>query len=406
MNAIVYDTIDDVNSIEKEVEIDVEVEELGDSKIKIPFDPSDIDVDAATVNLGYLLNLLELGQIDLSPDFQRAADLWSDKKKSRLIESILLGIPIPSFYLSENSQGKLDVIDGLQRLCALKDFVFGKDIETKTGIEKKYLELSDLEFLNENSNKDYHGITYQNLSREEQLRISGYKITTNTIKKGTPPLVKYIIFQRVNTAGEPLTDQEMRHALNQGIPAIFIKKLAETKEFKDATQHKIQSKRMQDRDFVNRFLGFYLPGNINRMLNEYKNIEDLNTFLNNALIKVGRHKELGFDLQKIEKDFAMSMNISLQIFGDDAFRKRYNKDDSRKPISKSVFDSLSVNIAWLTKQEQDDLVLRSETFKEALILLFNNQTFNRSISYATGQYWSVETRFRMMQDLIYKIIRL
>jgi len=389
----------------KNRDLEVEFEELGESKIKIPFDPSEIDVDAATVNLGYLLNLLELGQIDLSPDFQRAADLWSDKKKSRLIESILLGIPIPSFYLSENTQGKLDVIDGLQRLCALKDFVFGKDIENKNGIEKKHLGLSDLEFLNENSNKDYHGITYNDLSREEQLRISGYKITTNTIKKGTPPLVKYIIFQRVNTAGEPLTDQEMRHALNQGVPAVFIKELAEMNEFKEVTQYKIQTKRMQDRDFVNRFLGFYLPGNINKMLNEYKNIEDLNTFLNNALIKIGRNKELGFDLQKIRNNFATTMNISLQIFGDDAFRKRSNKDDSRKPISKSVFDSLSVNIAWLTKQEQEDLVSKSEIFKDELISLFNDLTFNRSISYATGQYWSVETRFRMMQDLIYKIIR-
>jgi hypothetical protein len=386
-------------------EIAVEQENLDESKIKVPFDPSEIEVDTATVNLGYLVNQLELGQINLSPDFQRAADLWSDKKKSRLIESILLGIPIPSFYLSENSQGKLDVIDGLQRLCALKDFIFGKDVETKNNrIEKKYLELSDLEFLNENSNKDYQGITYNGLSREEQLRISGYKITTNTIKKGTPPLVKYIIFQRVNTAGEPLTDQEMRHALNQGIPSKFVKELAETEEFKNATQNKIQTKRMQDRDFANRFLGFYLPENINSMLDEYKKAEDLNSFLNNALIKIGRYKELNIDPNRIKKDFATSMGISLSIFGDDAFRKRYNKDDSRKPISKSVFDTLSVNIAWLTKQEQEDLVSKSDSFKDELILLFNDEIFNRAISYATGQYWSVETRFTMIRELIHKTI--
>jgi uncharacterized protein with ParB-like and HNH nuclease domain len=200
------DTENNISSNNNQEE--VEQENLGESKIKIPFDPSEIEVDAATVNLGYLLNLLELGQLDLSPDFQRAADLWSDKKKSRLIESILLGIPIPSFYLSENSKGKLDVIDGLQRLCALKDFIFGKDVEINTNeTEKKFLELSELEFLNENSNKNCIGLTYNDLSREDQLRIAGYKITTNTIKKGTPPLVKYIIFQRVNTAGEPLTDQ-------------------------------------------------------------------------------------------------------------------------------------------------------------------------------------------------------
>jgi hypothetical protein len=332
---------------------EVEDENLGESQIKVPFDPSKIEVDASTVNLGYLLNLLELGEINLTPDFQRAADLWDNKKKSRLIESILLGLPIPSFYLSQNTQGKLDIIDGLQRLCALKDFVFGREVE---GAEKQFLALSDLEFLNETSNKNYLTKTYNDLSREEQLRIAGYKIMINIIKKETPPLVKYILFQRINTAGMPLTYQEMRHALNQGVPANFVKELAETEEFKNATQHRIGTHRMQDRDFANRFLGFYLPGNIEMLLNEYKEVEDLNSFLNDALVKIERHKEQDTYLNKIKKDFAASMKISLRIFGDDAFRKRYNRDDRRKRISKSVFDTLSVNIAWLTAQEQEILL--------------------------------------------------
>ncbi len=396
--------LDDNIKQNNSTETEVEVEDLGGSQIKIPFDPSEIEVDTATINLGYLLNLLELGQIDLSPDFQRAADLWSDKKKSRLIESILLGIPIPSFYLSENAKGKLDVIDGLQRLCALKDFVFGKDTESKSGTEKKYLELTDLEFLNEKSNKDYKGVSYNQLNKEEQLRIAGYKITTNTIKKGTPPLVKYIIFQRVNTAGEPLTDQEMRHALNQGIPAKIVKELAENDNFKIATQNKIQTKRMQDRDFANRFLGFYLPGNIDKMLTEYKKVEDLNTFLNNVLIRIDKHKELQIDLNKIKNDFSSSMHMCFLIFGDDAFRKRYNINDPRKPISKAVFDTISVNIAWLSIEEKSRLLKNASLFKEKLIALFNNTSFNRAISNATGQYWNVETRFRMIQELIYEII--
>ncbi len=392
---------DIINTEEEEL---IEKEDLGESKIKVPFDPSDIEVDTSTVNLGHLLNQLELDQIDLSPDFQRAADLWSDKKKSRLIESILLGIPLPSFYLSENKKGRLDIIDGLQRLCALKDFVFGRDVETKHGLQKEFLKLSDLEFLNENSNKSYQGITYNDLTREEQLRISGYKITTNTIKKGTPSLVKYIIFQRVNTAGIPLTEQEMRHALNQGLPAKFVKELAEMKEFTDATQNKVQTKRMQDRDFVNRFLGFYFPGNLEDMLSEYKNVEDLNSFLNNALIKIDKYQELDINLKKTKEDFATSMKISLTIFGDDAFRKRYNMEDPRKPISKSVFDTISVNIAWLTVEQQKRLLQNADNFKNGLMSLFNNADFNRSISYATGQYWSVETRFEKIQELIHDII--
>jgi hypothetical protein len=198
----------------------------------------------------------------------------------------------------------------------------------------------------------------------------------------------------------------MRHALNQGIPSGFVKELAEMEEFKNATQHKIQTKRMQDRDFANRFLGFYLPGNINLMFEEYKKVEDLNSFLNNALIKIGKYKELNIDLDKVKQDFATAMRISFNIFENDAFRKRSDKKDPRKPISKSVFDTLSVNIAWLTIQEQESLLSKSDFFKDNLIELFKDPIFNRAISTATGQYSNIETRFTKVKDLIHKTIQL
>ena len=88
-----------------------------------PFDPNEIDVDISVVNLGSLLEQLEYEEIDLKPEFQRSSDVWSKEKKSRLIESVLLGLPLPSFYFSEDPEtGKLTIVDGLQRLCAFKDF--------------------------------------------------------------------------------------------------------------------------------------------------------------------------------------------------------------------------------------------------------------------------------------------
>ena len=253
-----------MEDLKKQDDLEVEVEDLNGGKsaevITKPFNPNEIDVDISTVNLGSLIDQLENDEIDLQPDFQRVTDVWDNVKKSRLIESILLGLPLPSFYFSEDPVSqKLSIIDGLQRICAIRDFVLEKE---------NPLKLEGLQFL-----KNFDGFTFSQLARPEVKRIKSLKITMNTLRKGTPLDVKYIIFQRVNTAGVPLTPQEMRHALNQGPAAIFIKELADMESFKKATNYSVESKRMQDRDFVNRFIAFYIGyqdymGDLDMFLND------------------------------------------------------------------------------------------------------------------------------------------
>ena len=244
--------------------------------IKTPFDPNKIDVDIATVNLGFLIEQLRDNEIDLAPDFQRAATVWDKTKKSRLIESILLGLPLPSFYFSEDAEtGKLQIIDGLQRISALKDFILEKE---------NPLRLENLQFLE----AAYKGKSYNELGQNDKRRINKLKITTNTLRKATPVKVKYVIFQRVNTGGVPLTAQEMRNALNPGRPAKFIKRLAETPAFCSVCN--ISPKRMSNRDFANRFVAFYL--------NYDKYYGDLDMFLNDCMVQLG---ELKVDAQTLEK---------------------------------------------------------------------------------------------------------
>lgn len=169
-----------------------------DAVFEGPFDPTKIDVDISVYNLGTLLEQLEYEEIDLTPDFQRSSDLWTDVAKSRLIESILMGLPIPSFYFSEDEETpKLIIVDGLQRLCSLKDFWV-----------TKRLKLKGLQFLT-----SLNGKGVDELDRTQIRRLKGLKITVNKLRKGTPPEVKLAIFQRVNTAGIPLNYQEMRNAL-------------------------------------------------------------------------------------------------------------------------------------------------------------------------------------------------
>ena len=376
-----------MEDLKKQDDLEVEVEDLNGGKsaevITKPFNPNEIDVDISTVNLGSLIEQLENDEIDLQPDFQRAADVWDNVKKSRLIESILLGLPLPSFYFSEDPRSqKLSIIDGLQRICAIRDFILKED---------EPLKLEGLQFL-----KNFEGLTYSQLARPEVKRIKSLKITMNTLRKGTPLDVKYIIFQRVNTAGVPLTPQEMRHALNQGPAAIFIKELASMESFKKATNYSVESKRMQDRDFVNRFIAFFIG------YQDY--MGDLDMFLNDKMGEL--NKMTSEQRDDIRVSFDKAMKCCYEIFKKDTFRKRYKQEDRRKPISKSVYDTLSVNIAWLSDKEQSLLLKNAEAFKAGMIRLFNDKKFDFSISTGTGQKYNVDLRFTMVKSLIKEIISL
>ena len=361
---------------------DIEEEDIGPSIITKPYDPTQIKVDQQNINLGFLIEMLEENEIDLMPDFQRSMDLWNQTQKSQLIESLLLGLPLPSFYFSvDDKTDKWLIVDGLQRLCTLNDFIVNKT-----------LSLTGLEFLDH-----FEGKKYDDLSREDKRKISGAKISLYLIEKQTPADVKFLIFKRVNTGGLVLTPQEMRHALNQGIPAKFLQELAETKEFKIATGDKIKTKRMEDRHFVNRFVAFYLLG----YGKNYKG--ELHKFLNDGMGFLSRTKAA--NRQKIKRVFKNSMELSFDIFGDDAFRKRYDiKTERRLPISKAVFDTLSVNFAWLSDEQRKVLKDNKGHFQAGLIELFNDSGFHSSITTGTGKKLNVTTRFDKIKRLIEEVL--
>lgn len=357
----------------------------GEPHITKPFDPSKIKLDIATVNLLSLINELENNEINLSPDFQRATDVWDTTKKSRLIESILLGLPLPSFYFNEDEGGSTrSVIDGVQRLCAIRDFVLGKEEKGKL----KFLKLRNLQFL-----KQYEGLTFADLTRPDVRRIHSIKITTNTLGYQTPSEVKLIIFQRVNSAGEPLTEQEMRHALNQGIPAEFVKELSENNAFIRATSGKIQGKRMLDRDFVNRFIAFFCG---------YKNYDgNLDIFLNDQMGAINGYSEER--REDIAMAFEKAMDTCYLIFGDKSFRK-INKEGKYSKISKSLFDSLSVNIAWLNDLDRQILVKKKELVRDALNELLEDDEFGKRLSNGTGKTHNVKYRFTKIKDMLNVIL--
>ncbi|MBI5913876.1 MAG: DUF262 domain-containing protein, partial [Bacteroidetes bacterium] len=288
----------------------------------------------------------------------------------------LLRLPLPVFYFyGHEDEGSWEVIDGLQRLSAIKEFV----------IDKK-LVLTNLEYL-----KNLKDLNFDQLTSELQIRIEEATITAYIITLNTPEEVKYTLFRRINTAALTLTPQEIRHALNQGTPANFLKELAQEEAFKKATCGKIPKNRMGDRDFVNRFVAFFVKG-----YEDYK--PDLDTFLNDGLAEIKKKKPE--ELKKVKTAFINSMQYAAEVFGNDAFRKRYQVSDDRKPLNKALFDVWSYYFAKLTDSQSKLLVQRKEVLKEKFINLMNQAKFNRSVSSATGDPDNVKHRFSEIGKII------
>lgn len=346
-----------------------------------PFDPTKIDVDISVVNMGSLLDQLEYEEINLTPDFQRSIDLWSEQSKSRLIESVLMGLPIPSFYLSEDEESpNLIIVDGLQRLCSLKDFWV-----TRT------LRLKGLQFLT-----SLNGKTADDLDRSQIRRLKGLKVTLNTLRKGTPPEVKLAIFQRVNTEGIRLNPQEIRNALYSRRANNLIRKMASLESFKRATGNKVTSRRMADADFANRFVAFYLHSDI------YDG--HLDKFMVDSLSTLSRMSDA--ELDDVLVSFDRSMEVCYSLMGENSFKRPDPASPNQylNKLNKALFDVISVSIAHLSSNQQQLLIERGAEFRSKLHGQFNDSKFLRSVSEGTAKKPQVEDRYRIFNEMLSEIL--
>jgi uncharacterized protein with ParB-like and HNH nuclease domain len=372
-------------------EIGIDLDE--DESIIQPFDPELIRVETRPLTIDLLLQRIRYDELNLTPDFQRKDGIWNNRTKSRLIESILIRIPLPAFYMDATNEDKWVVIDGLQRLTTLKMFVINKDSDTVD--TNKPLKLSELEFLTQLNDK-----TFDELPRNFQRRIIETQVTVYLIEKGTPAAVKFNIFKRINTGGLPLSLQEIRHALNIGKSTEFLKKLADSIEFKAATAYRDFSLRMADREFILRFLAFII-----HPYNEYKATE-FDSFLSDVMAEINEMNEEA--INNLEMKFTKAMNAAYQIFGNDAFRKRSNFDAPRSPINKALFESWSVNLSELDAEQIKTLIERKDQLKEGFMRLMSDREgdpkFESSISQGTGDTKKVKRRFSAIEQLIREVL--
>lgn len=363
--------------IEDDKTIDAE-NNVRDDNITNPFATKDIKVTHATIALSSLLKRLEYGEIDLNPDFQRHANLWDRTKMSRLIESILLKLPLPVFYFDVSDPDKWIVVDGLQRLSTLEQFV----------VDKK-LKLSNLEFL-----KTLNTLKYDDLDRSLKRVIDETQIITYQIEAQTPKKVRYAIFNRINTGGLSLNAQEVRQALNQeGGGVAFLGNIVEKNEFKTVVG--VDSKRMYDRELVLRFIAFTLHEGDSFEFNT------LGDFLDDAMEKLDKL----VDKKSIENAFLEVLSFSEAILGEGhRFSRSIGIQGKTKTLNRSLFDVITVCLSEIENKEK--FLLQKEvffvTFKS--LLAQEQGEFSKSITEGTSGKNAVETRFRIMRELIKGII--
>lgn len=361
-----------------------------------PFEPEKIDVITVPRTVALLLTRLDEGELDLSPDFQRRSNLWNEKTKSALIESLLLRIPIPSLYVSEDEKGNYTVVDGLQRLCAIAHFVDVAALNKAVQQTLNPLRLKELESLDELNDK-----SFKELSRPMQRRINETELTLHVIRAGTPATVKFNIFSRINRGGLPLTAQEIRNAIYPGEWKLHIRTLADSPVFKSATNWKIKGERMEDLELVLRFVALYsLPQNTTR--SQDQNLDD---FLNDFVEKRCQNWSQA-QWEDVSKAFEKAMVFSSKVFNDIAFRKYSAPGEYRKPINRGLFETESVAIARCSESELNSLSKRSEQVIQKFGNAFeSDKSFQEALLYATGRGSASNKRLETIQSIFTEVLK-
>lgn len=366
-----------MEKVEIEADLSIPDNKTDEDYITQPFSTKDIKIIAAPILLPSLINRLKYDEIGV-PEFQRNGDLWTPTVMSRLIESILLKLPLPVFYFDVSDPDKWQVVDGLQRLSTIKSFFVDKN-----------LKLKKLQFLSK-----LEGNRCDDLERGFQRTIDETSFLTYQIEAQTPKAVRYSIFNRINTEATPLNAQEIRQALNQGAGLVFLKEICDHEVFKNVVG--VDSKRMLDRELVLRFIAF--------QLSDYQEFNLMREFLDNAMEKLST--QTPEQLRHLKHQFIEVLQFSETILGEGhRFRRSIIAGTKgTKRLNQSLFDVITVCFSEIKDKER--LINKRQMFMTEFKALLDNEKgeFFKSITSGTSSKTAIETRFRIMRQLIKELL--
>ena len=316
----------------------------------------------------------------MDPEFQRDF-VWNEVQQSKLIESILLRIPLPVFYLLERVDGKIMIVDGLQRLSTFRRF-----------------ESDDLK-LRLTENRELNGKRFSDLSMILRERFLECNLRVYIIHHSVSEERCYDIFERVNS-GEPLTRQQMRNCLCNGPGTRFLRKEVQTEVFKNATGDSLNSRTMKDREYVNRFCAF-------RVLtcDDYRRLSSadrMDQFLSKCLRIMNTWDEE--KLTRLSNEFRQGLQICYELFGAHAFRRSFLKHPEvtkslreRSPLLAPLWEVMSTSIS---RYEVGDIRKNIYQLRQQYRKLLNDDTFQKSITEFAHTPNNVDLRFDLVQRML------
>lgn len=334
----------------------------------------EISTDGYPMSIGELISLYKEGGLDVHPEFQRFFR-WTIVQKSKLIESILLGIPIPSIFVSQRKNGVWDVVDGSQRLSTLFEFVgILRDannnlIPASTLVSTKYLpSLEGMKWENpENNNLEF--------SQDLKFIFKREKIDFKIVKRESDEDVKFELFQRLNTLGSQLSDQEVRNCILVMINPEFYKWLTNLSRYDPFLEVISLADRLIDEQFnVELVLRFIIFRSLD--LNEIKSTQDLGEFLTDKMIKMATNKK--FNAKMEEQLFLRTFDILQATLSNNAF-KRYNSSKGKfeGSFTLSAFEAVGIGLGKnvdLWDNTKFDEQLR-QNFEQKVISIWENADY-------------------------------
>ncbi len=351
-----------------------------ENKVQCIYPASKIKIDRVQFSIFDLKRRYDRGLICLDPDFQRNF-VWKQKQKSELIESVIMGIPLPLIYLAETMEGNLVIVDGRQRLTTFFHFMDNK------------FALNGLKIL-----PDLNGCRFSDFEEDKKKRkfatdIEDFQLVIQIIKYPTPDRVRFDIFDRVNRGGTPLNNQEMRNALYQGKSTRLLSSLAESEQFQNATGKSISPTHMKDRYIILRAVSFWMwrEGKLkNSDGEEIKYRSDIEEFLGYAMEQLNRASDQ--EIATIQEIFLEEMLVIYDILGEDAFRIP-TENKKRRPVSMILFESLFYFFRLIMKDSEG---LDPSDITKAVQEIMEDSVFLEALTYNVDSAVHVEERFRVV----------
>ena len=316
-----------------------------------------------------VLRRIEGGAFKMDPDFQRDF-VWDPDKQSKLIESVVMRIPLPVFYLAEDNQEHLVVVDGLQRLTTFRRFVNNElqlRLEDRPELDRK---------------------TFEDLPSKLKNRVEDCNLILYVIDAKVPERARLDIFDRVNS-GVPLSRQQMRNCLYTGDATTFLKDESRTEAFLEATGHSLRTSTMRDREFVNRFCAFQLL--------DLEKYWDMDEFLADGLREMNDRPEI---LPALSSQFRTTLDNNFFLFGRHAFRKHEPGQDRRSVPNVSLWDVMSTGFS---RYPPDVVQENADVAREAFYRLLRNEEFVDAITQGTHSTNQVRRRFAMAGEMFEEV---